>query len=271
MLGKLIKYDFRSTYREFVSIFLAIILAVTILPLVLSNVNNQIVNMIAGFIIFGIIIAIIVVVASSLFHLFNTNIFSSQGYLTLTLPVTSRDIVISKLIVSSMWIILTGIVSLFALILLGVILNGSSFPEFKIFLDKMMQVPSQNALSIFLFLLIIITSCIKEMAKLFLSCSVAHLKQFNRFRIPAGVLFYFAFSWLESIILNAGVSIIEPLFSNDAVFMEKLRAFSANDDFSYLSGILNTILSGGILYLILIAALFSVSTILLLDKKLDLE
>jgi len=269
MLGKLIKYDFKSTYREFVGIFLAIILAVIILPLVLSNVNNQIVSMIAGFIIFGIIIAITVVVVSSLFHLFNTNIFSSQGYLTLTLPVTSRDIVISKLIVSSMWIILTGIVSLFALILLGV--NGSSFSELKIFLDEIIQLSSQNALSTFLFILIIITSCIKEMAKLFLSCSVTHLKQFSRFRIPAGVLLYFAFSWLEAIILEAGVFIVKPLFPNDAVLMENIRVFSASDDFSYLSGIFNTILSGSVLYLIVIAALFSVSTVLLLDKKLDLE
>ena len=43
--------------------------------------------------------------------IFNKNIYSAEGYLTMTLPVTETQIVASKLIVSTGWIVLTGAVA----------------------------------------------------------------------------------------------------------------------------------------------------------------
>lgn len=61
MLSKLIKYDIRSTWRDFTGVYMAILLGVILVPLLLNNVNNQIVSMFAGFIATSIVIATIVI------------------------------------------------------------------------------------------------------------------------------------------------------------------------------------------------------------------
>ena len=55
MLSKLVKYDIRAGWRDFVGIYMAIILAVLILPVILKYTDNEIVGVIAGFIAFAMI------------------------------------------------------------------------------------------------------------------------------------------------------------------------------------------------------------------------
>ena len=111
MLGKLIQYDIRSTWREFAGVYLSILLGVLILPPLFNSFNNQFINTVAGFLVAGISIATIVVMIITLFRIFNTNVYSREGYLTLTLPVTSSQIVFSKLLVStaSMFFLVFGL------------------------------------------------------------------------------------------------------------------------------------------------------------------
>ncbi len=264
MLGKLIKYDLKSTYREFVGIFMAMLLGVTIIPLIFKYVNNQMINLIAGLAAFAIVIAVVVIVISSLFQLFNTNLFSKQGYLSRTLPVTSRDIVISKLITSSMWIVLTGIVSIFSLLLLSAMLGDGSFKE----LLAINFIPSGKiGFSILLVCLLIVAGCIKEMSKLFMSCSISHLKAFHRFRIPAGILSYFILSWIETLLLQIGFFVIKPFLDNNTDLISHLETFAQ----SHSLGAFNFFIGGCILYGLILIAFFSTSTIWLLDHRLDLD
>jgi hypothetical protein len=55
---------------------------------------------------------------------------------------------------------------------------------------------------IILFLLMLVFSAVKEIAKLFLACSVAHLKQLGRLRVFLGILTYFILSWIETLIVQ---------------------------------------------------------------------
>ena len=74
------------------------------------NINNEMVMVIGGFIAMGIAVATLVVMIAMLFKIYNKNVFSKEGYLTMTLPVSSSQIVLSKLLVSSMWVILTAVI-----------------------------------------------------------------------------------------------------------------------------------------------------------------
>ncbi|MFA5528495.1 MAG: hypothetical protein WC996_07745, partial [Peptostreptococcales bacterium] len=198
MLGKLLKYDLRSTWREFAGAYLAILLSVLIIPLLFRNVSNVLVSGIAGFLGVAVVIATIVVMIIMLFRIYNINVFSKEGYLTMTLPVSSPQILVSKLLISSLWIILTGIVALLGFFIFLLNMRAVSLTEIAVAFGEMLSFIGSNGIfAIILMIIAVILSTVKEIAKLFLACSIAHIKQLNRFRIPAGILSFFAFSWLE--------------------------------------------------------------------------
>lgn len=269
MLRKLIKYDIKSTYRDFAGIYMSILLGVIILPLIFNNISNEIINMVAGFIAFGIFVAVVVVMISNLFQIFNTNIFSKQGYLTMTLPVTSLDIVLSKLIVSSMWIVLTGVVCIVSILLFALIIASPHLTEITdAFHLLLTQLNAQSVFTIALLILAVIISCVKEMSKLFLSCSIAHLKQFNHFRIPAGILSYFIFSWLETLLVQLVFGVIS---INSSDLIDRIETMPGLAGTNQALSLFNSVVGSGIIYSLLLASLFSMGTIWILNHKLDLD
>ncbi len=266
MLGKLIKYDIRSTWRDFAGVYLSILLGVLIVPLLFNNINNEIINMTAGFIATGIVIATIVVMIVNLFRIFNKNVFSKEGYLTMTLPVTSQQIVFSKLLVSAMWIILTGIVSVVGLFIFLLILDPVSYASLSTAFEKLTSmIDSQGYLAVTLIILSMIASTIKEIAKLFLACSIAHLKQLNRFRIPIGILSYFIFSWVESLLVQIIGTVVSYL-----PYWDELMTCNLSEIHQFI-GILNGAMGLGILYALLLTIVYSLGTVWILNHKLDLD
>lgn len=271
MLSKLIKYDIRSTWRDFTGVYMAILLGVILVPLLLNNVNNQIVSMFAGFIATSIVIATIVIMIVNLFKIFNTNVFSKEGYLTMTLPVTPKQIVISKMLVSVMWIILTGIVSIIGIFIFTLIISPSSISICYDEIQKFLPLLHGNGLLAFIMMIFaIIVSSIKEIAKLFLACSIAHLKQLNRFRIPIGIASYFVFSWIETLLTQiAGqIAALIPALNQ---WINQFSALTDPSDFIQFSGLFSGVLAVGILYAFFLTVAFSAGTVWILDRKLDLD
>lgn len=266
MLGKLIKYDIKSTWRDFTGIYLAIILGVILIPLIFNNINNGIIQLAAGFIAFGICIAVIVVTVISLFKIFNVNVFSREGYLTMTLPVNATQIVTSKLLVSTMWILLTGIVSCIGIFLFMIVASPDILSKMHFDLSELFKViGGKGALTILVVLLSIITGSVKEIAKLFLACSIAHLKQLNRFRVPVGIISYFVFSWIETFIIEM-VSLVLP-----EGLQKWLSQLSVTNDISSAMNVFNGAMGVAILYGILLTVAFASATIWILNHKLELE
>lgn len=271
MLTKLIKYDIRSTWRDFAGVYLSIILGVLITPQLFNHFNNEIVNLLAGFIATGIVIATIVVMIVMLFKIFNTNVFSKEGYLTMTLPVTSKQIVASKLIVSTMWIVLTGIVAAIGICIFVLNLNAAPLADVVAGLKKIISMfDSRGLLAVALMIAAMIISAVKETAKLFLACSIAHLKQLNRFRIPVGILSYFVFSWMEALIVQAFslVASILPFISEIARQIELIDDPSSIQQFI---GLFSGVMSVGILYALVLTTVYAMGTVWILNHKLDLD
>lgn len=271
MLSKLIKYDIRAGWRDFVGTYMAIILAVLILPVIFKYPGNEIADAIAGSIAIAIIIGTIVMVIINLFTIFNTNVFSKEGYLTMTLPVKSHQIVISKLLVSAMWIVLTGIVAIIGLIIFTVLMNGVQIAGFTEAIKYMMSIlGGQSILAVILIIIALIASVVKEIAKLFLACSVAHLRQLSRFRIPVGILSYFAFSWLEVAILEILSNIIG-LFVNSDEIVRQINLINDTGDIQMYFGLFSGIMIFGILYALALITAYSMANVWILNHKLDLD
>jgi len=271
MLSKLIKYDIRSTWRDFAGVYLSILLGVLIIPPLFTHFNNGIVKTIAVFIAIGIVTATIAVMVITLFKIFNSNVFSKEGYLTMTLPVTSRQIVVSKLLVSTMWIVLTGIVSAIGLCIFIINSNAVTWPDIAPLIQKLMTMfDSRGVFALALMAVAIIISAVKEIAKLFLACSIAHLKQLNRFRVPAGILSYFVFSWMETLIVQA-ISLIASFLPFTDEIAQQLKMMDDPGSISQFIGLFSGVMSLGILYSMVLTAVYAIATVWILNHKLDLD
>lgn len=114
MFGKLVKYEFKSIGKWYLAINLALIAVALIIGILLgqsadsisssgeisfANDSSTVSGIIGGVLIlsFGFLIAASVIgTLVIIIRRFYTNIFGREGYLTLTLPVSSHQIILSK-------------------------------------------------------------------------------------------------------------------------------------------------------------------------------
>ncbi|TDW16964.1 hypothetical protein EDD63_11832 [Breznakia blatticola] len=122
---KLLKYEIRRGYEQYIILFIAmLVVAVLVRFGSFSQIMNEgavisedgslsipviaaiVLLMIYGLLVFGSVIF----VGLQILRNFNTSMFKSQGYLTLTLPVSTSKLLISKTLVASLWFGLTVLV-----------------------------------------------------------------------------------------------------------------------------------------------------------------
>lgn len=119
MVGKLVKFDIMSTSRDFAVLYMGMF-ALAILAGTL--VNELIVLSLALSIAITITGAVVTFV--SIIRLFSRRMFSTEGYLTLTLPATSTQTVIAMLLTGAFWSIMTMVmfaVAIFTLFMVALL------------------------------------------------------------------------------------------------------------------------------------------------------
>ena len=103
MLGKLIKHEFKSTAHSMLGVFLAAGITFVIMLLVfLVKIKSLMV-------ISSVVLGAIAVALFSIVSTFNKSLYGAQGYLSFTLPVTSKQLLASKTIVSLTWVAISFI------------------------------------------------------------------------------------------------------------------------------------------------------------------
>jgi hypothetical protein len=107
MLRKLVKHDILSTYRDFAGLYLGMFaLAILVGTSMINDTSGYVIGFsLAGFIAITITSAVVTLV--SIIRLFSRRMFSTEGYLTLTLPATNTQTVIAKLLSGAFWSIMT--------------------------------------------------------------------------------------------------------------------------------------------------------------------
>jgi hypothetical protein len=109
MLGKLMKYEFKATARIFLPLYGAL-LAVSILNRLFINWEASTPSIIGGVLAGMMAVAIGVVTFILMLQRFNSNLLGSEGYLMFTLPVKADALILSKLLVSAAWFIISFLV-----------------------------------------------------------------------------------------------------------------------------------------------------------------
>lgn len=123
MLIKLIKHELKSSYRDYLPIF-AVVLVFSVLLLGTNN-NQSIETFISlfGFTLITLTILFVLVI-KNIFTSLGERIFGKSGYLLFTVPAKTKDIVLSRIISNSIWILSAIIISLIPILIFFSAINN---------------------------------------------------------------------------------------------------------------------------------------------------
>ena len=125
MLGKLLKQDFRATARIMLPLYAAVPvlgLFTNLITRLCENQNGFLIRAIGALVSFVFSLSLIAAVVTTVVLMilrFYRNLMTDEGYLMFTLPVSTTELIFSKLIVSVVWFLGT-----FAVDALGLLLSG---------------------------------------------------------------------------------------------------------------------------------------------------
>lgn len=156
MLGKLFKYEWRSISKLLLPIhgFVLLFALLSRFYFTISGGTDALLNTdstIIGTLTMLLIFALVIVISSiaiftyiySGYH-FYKNVFTDQGYLTNTLPVTPSQLLLSKELAALLWLLIDVVViSISIFILVG---STELFSNFSIFWRTLMRYASQTPL-----------------------------------------------------------------------------------------------------------------------------
>lgn len=158
MLGKLIKHEFKAVSKilGILHIALAFTTIMGMIAISLTKDNRfEFIGELTLVLYILILIAVAVAVLIYIIVRFYRNLFKDEGYLMNTLPVKSYELIVSKLVVSFIWLIINGVCTAFSILLL--VLSQTSFVDLLEFYNQMAtSLYTQTGISIsFLVILVI--------------------------------------------------------------------------------------------------------------------
>jgi hypothetical protein len=106
MLIKLIKHDIKSSYRDLFPLYAGLLLF-ALIAAISVNPEREWLSVITVLPFFALFIATSVILTLTIIKLFTNRLYSKEGYLTFTLPVSTLETFLSKIITATLWILLT--------------------------------------------------------------------------------------------------------------------------------------------------------------------
>lgn len=279
MLRKLIKYDFKALSRYLIMIHAMLLITAVLGRLLfvgrLMSDPGRLSNAGAIATIIGIIIYVILFMTAVFGTMlmiaicFYKNLYSDEGYLTHTLPVTRGQLLISKTVSGSVWMLLDMmmvILSLFILVLTRPVLD--SFSSYWDELLSAMGFPASTGYGKILlaFAVLFIVSAVSNVVLIYVSITIGQL--FSNHRVLGAVVVYFVINTIVSIISSiAGSAYSMSTFSHAAD--ESSFVMMVNDGVIY-QVYARLFLFSLVLEIILAIGAYTV-TYLLMQKKLNLN
>jgi len=206
MLRKLIKYEFMAIGRVFLPLFAALI-AASLVNRLLGAFGMQTPARIVTVMSVLLMVGIAVITMVLILQRFWTNLLSSEGYLMMTLPVSTDLIILSKLFTAAvLYAASTVAVTISILILAGAEINWADIAgAINRFFTMAPFTPAQMALMEAQVLVAVILSMFAGILILYASMSLSML--FNKHRWLAALGAYFAISTVLQIITSVVATI----------------------------------------------------------------
>lgn len=208
MLGKLIKYDMKALNRFLVIIHGFLILSALAGRFFLTNriqfteFNDTTTLMLSlAFMLYFLIVAGVVFGTEMIIAVkFYKNLFSSEGYLTRTLPVTPGQHLLSKTIAATVWCfidILLVILSMWIVIMTPSVADAYSSNKAEVLKQLGITGDTTPALLIAVIILLVIIGAVSSVIMIYASIAMGQL--FSNHRILGAVVSYFIITTVVSI------------------------------------------------------------------------
>lgn len=216
MLGKLLKQEFRATGRIMLPVYGALVMlsvlgnfSIRLLDSGLSD--SSVLRFLAvffiGFFIFGMFAAMIMTLVLMITR-FYRNLLKDEGYLMHTLPVSVHGLVWSKLIVSLVWFVVTGLVITLIVCLTALIQSGTNlvdvFAEFPNWAEVKALLADQGIygrdIALFFTELgaLILIGTLANCLHFYAAMSMGHM--FNKDKVLLSIVFFVVISFVLSLL-----------------------------------------------------------------------
>lgn len=270
MLGKLFKYEFKSTAKVFSPLYITLLVVAIINGFFLNSEMFNIKGLLM--MVFGaLLIALFVITVVVLIQRFSKNLLGDEGYLMFTLPVKSSSIILSKYLVAILWTVLSGIVSVVAFFLITfipLVMDGAiNLSEYFGIFAEGLKIVFQSDYTTFVIniMLLVFISYSMFIFTVYLALSMGQLPVFNNHRNLASFISFIGINVLLSSIRNLLMTMFFKIFGEQVLFNIEIN--SLND--------ITTVINSGFIFgivvnFVLLVGLFF-GTKFILDKKLNLE
>lgn len=280
MLFKLYKYDVKSIFRQLLPVWiLAPILSVVFgFACVSSNkeyvgvisgeteyfIGDNVLPIILGLALFGVFVAIAVITILFVVQRFWKGLLGDEGYLMHTLPVKTRDLIISKLL-SALTIGGLSVIDGFISILCMMAVFEGGIPALKyaadLFFAEVKESLGNSFVPFIIFLILAgIVDVIANIYQIYTSMAIGQI--FGSHRIAASVIVYMGISLALNTISSFGVIFLTVLGFEDNISRTILRLTSPG---AMINGFIISIVCS-----IILTVGFHIITSIILKKKLNL-
>ena len=264
MLGKLLKHEFKATARTMLPMF-GVVLVLSLLANLsftrIADTDSGALDILFGLFIVAFFLGLFTMGVMSLVVMiqrFYKNVLGEEGYLTLTLPVNVHEIVWSKLIVSFVWFLATGLIAMAAVFIAVFTLTSSelgemfrNMPSFgemmRMFFEETGVTPLQLTGAIAQFAAMIILSSLTACLHFYAAMALGH--SFSNNKVLLSVVFFvalsFLFQFLSSVLgfVADGLVLIRWGAESGTVWVNTMQEL-------LLSSTVYTLIEGVILYLL---------------------
>lgn len=258
MLGKLMKYEFKSTGRIYLPLFAALLIVSFFNRIFI--VLNLSVPKIIGSTVSGFMMGAVLVIALILtIQRFSKNLLSREGYLMFTLPVSTDSLIWSKLLVASVWTIACCLVVLAAVAIMAV--TGQTFESLRQSISEFFRSLSHFGVN---GALAAVESIIAAVATLFTAILMLYVCMamsllVNRHRVGFAFLIYIIISVIGQTIIGVFATSVD--YSSFITYIQGLSGFG---QFQMGYGIYFLSVS-------IVGIIFYIVTRYMLKNKLNLE
>lgn len=264
MLGKLMKYEWKATWKLLIPLNLFIVvmsvLAYITIQLKFFDSNNDLVMMTGTMLLLAYVLSMFVISVVTVIYLiyrFYTSVYGDEGYLLHTLPVDKHHIIVAKAVVSVSWIVLN--IFLIYLSILFLISTQEWFVEtivdgFDFYIEVMNNYDRVGAFEIIMTFVASFFAMLARVLKITACVSLGQLS--SNHKVLSSIGFYYA------------IYIVQRIFTLIFYTIQTLIA-SASDYtyyFSYGSSWVFTLLSS-----LIYCVVFYFLTWYMMDRKLNLD
>lgn len=259
-MRQFLKYEFKRNYKSFVFSYLLIITSFIILGIFLFFVKN--INTIPEILyfvysnlmllVYGSIATAMVLFIINLVKSFYNNIFSDEGYLTLSFPKTTDQLLLSKIIVNIIWVIL--LVCSFCIgIIIRFLCTSGEDSAFSGMLGSIITLFNYNAAAIPFYLINYFIEIVLFFVLLLLSFTLINLGNLKKGKIMLGILIFMGINYVLNIfgeltdLIGFGLAITD---NQNLLFVfgsEYSENFINSGAISYVFNITEIILNVGII------------------------